>query len=115
MLKRDNLFIYNEEKRYETPSHTAAALSIIFLLAFNTWNIQSNIIRSQRLKSVLYYRQIIEYTSTLDYWISTDALIMSEDTNINPPQSELDKDEDIRTVQYMEPNNEIIKDRLNWN
>ena len=52
---------------------------------------------------------IVEDNATLDYWISTDALSMLEETNINSLHSEPEKYEDIFTGKFMEPKNEIFK------
>ena len=58
---------------------------------------------------MIYYRWILGYTVTLDYWISIYALLVLEDTWIKSLQSKPSKDENIGNVQYMEPMNEIFK------
>ena len=52
-LKKDNLFIREEDKRRDTPSDAAAASSIVLLLTYMPWTTQSMEIFLQLLNSVL--------------------------------------------------------------
>ena len=80
-LVKNRQLVYSQRRKiHETPSDTVVALYILFLLAYKPCKIQYMTIWSQQLNSVIYYRWILGYNSTLDYFISVDTSSMLEDT-----------------------------------
>ena len=92
-------------KNDKTPTYAVATSYVMFFFSGKNLDIQAMTMWLQQFNHVIYYKWILGDTATLDYCISINNLSMSKDIKINLLQSKIEKDEDIRTGQYMEPDN----------